>query len=385
LPGALRWLARWLALLVAGGAGWASAAPGIRVEPFGVGADGRPVEKVVLENQRGMRLAYIDRGATLIAADVADRDGRRRNVILALPDLAAYEASKRQYAGIIGRYAGRIGGARYTLDGNTVQLIPYRYSPAFTLHGGPDGYETRLWRRQDFADAESIGSIYRLRSPAGDQNFPGALEISVTYRLLRKRDEFQIEYGVTTDAPTVVNLTNHAYFNLAGAAANDLSTHRFRIDADRYAETDGNRVPTGVLASVAGTPLDFRRPASIAERLRAPLAPMLAPSGYDHALVFSKAPGAYARVALIEERASGRRMEVRTTEPAVVLYSAGGFDGREIGAEGVGYQRHGSFAFETQHLPDSPNHPAFPGTALYPGQRLHSLTSFRFSAGAPRD
>jgi aldose 1-epimerase len=376
-----------LALLVAGGAfcATASAAPGIRVEPFGVGADGQPVEKVVLENQRGMRLAYIDRGATLVGVDVADRRGKRRNVLLSLPDLASYERSKRQYAGIIGRYAGRIGGARYTLDGKTVQLIPFRYSPAFTLHGGPNGYETRLRRRQDFADAESIGSIYRLHSPDGDQNFPGALDISVTYRLLRKRDEFQIEYGATTDAPTVVNLTNHAYFNLAGAATADLSTHRFQIDADRYAVTDANRVPTGVLAGVAGTPLDFRRPASIAERLRAPIAPLIGPSGYDHVLVFARGAGAYRKVAVIDDTASGRRMEVRTTEPSVVLYSAGGFDGKEIGSEGVGYRRHASFAFETQHLPDSPNHPAFPTTALYPGQRLHSLTSFRFSTVGRRD
>jgi aldose 1-epimerase len=369
-------------------AGPASAATGIRVEPFGTSRGGQPVDKVVLENDRGMRLAYIDYGATLVAAEVADRRGQRRNVILSLPDLASYERTQRRFAAVIGRYAGRIANARYTLDGKTVQLIPN--AKGIAIHGDPDGYDKRVWRRQDFADAVSIGSIYRLHSPDGDQNFPGALDVSVTYRLLRQRDEFQIEYRATTDAPTVLNLTNHAFYNLAGAGTGGMATHRFRIAADRYAETDGNRIPTGALASVAGTPLDFRRRSGIGERLRtAAGVPLLAPPGglpgIDHSLLFSKPAGAYQRVALIEDVASGRRMEVRTTEPALQLNSASGFDGGEIGSEGVGYRRYDGFAFETQHLPDSPNHPQFPTTALYPGQVFHALTSFRFAAGRRRD
>jgi aldose 1-epimerase len=367
----------------------AAAATGITVQPYGVTSKGAPVEKVVLENDNGMRLAYIDYGATLVAADVADRRGKRRNVILSLPDLPAFEKTQGRYGAIIGRYAGRIGGARYTLDGKTVQLTANRRGVA--IHGDPDPYDKRVWRRQDFADRESIGSIYRLHSPDGDQNFPGALDVSVTYRLLRKRDEFRIEYSATTSAPTVLNLTNHVYFNLGGAAAGvaGMETHRFQIDADRYAETDALRVPTGVLHGVAGTPLDFRRAASVSARLRAPQGtPLQAPNGglpgYDHSLLFTKRDGAYARVALIDDMASGRRMEVRTSEPSVQLYSVNGFDGGEIGSEGVGYQRYGAFAFETQHLPDSPNHANFPSTALYPGQRFVSATSFRFGAGAAR-
>jgi aldose 1-epimerase len=376
-----------LAPLLAAGA--AAAATGIRVQPYGVTSKGAPVEKVVLENERGMRLAYIDYGATLVAAEVADRHGKRSNVILSLPDLASFESTKGRYGAIIGRYAGRIGGARYTLDGKTVQLSANPRGVA--IHGDPDPYDKRVWRRQDFADRESIGSIYRLHSPDGDQDFPGAMDISVTYRLLRKRDEFQIEYRATTSAPTVLNLTNHVYFNLAGAAAGveGMETHRFQIDADRYAETDALRVPTGALRSVAGTPLDFRSAASVSARLRAAQGtPLQAPNGglagYDHSLLFSKKDGAYARVAVIGEAASGRRMEVRTSEPSVQLYSVNGFDGKEIGSEGVGYQRYSAFAFETQHLPDSPNHPEFPSTALYPGQRFESITSFRFAAGTAR-
>ena len=358
-------------------------ATGITVQPFGVSRGGQPVEQVTLRNERGMRLSYIDYGATLLSADVADRHGRRRNIILSLPDLPAYERTQRRFAAIIGRYAGRIAGARYTLDGRTVQLVPN--SKGIAIHGDPNGYDKRVWRRQDFADAQSIGSIYRMHSPDGDQNFPGALEVSVTYRLLRDRDEFQIEYTATTDQPTVLNLTSHAFYNLAGAGSSGMATHRFQIDADRYAETDGNRIPSGVLAGVGGTPLDFRRRSGIMERLRAaPSTPLLAPPGglpgIDHSLVFSKPAGRYARVAVIEDLASGRRMEVRTTEPALQFNSASGFDGSEIGSEGIGYQRYDGFAFETQHLPDSPNHPNFPSTALYPGQTFHALTSFRFSA-----
>jgi aldose 1-epimerase len=194
----------------------------------------------------------------------------------------------------------------------------------------------------------------------------------VTYRLLRQRDEFRIEYQATTTAPTVLNLTNHVYFNLAGAAANTLAGHRFRIAADRYLETDAARIPTGAMLDVSGTPFDFRRAASVHARLPS------VPGGYDHSLLFSKPVGAYAAVALVQ--GGGIRMEVSTSEPSVQLYTVNGFDGSETGSEGVAYQRHGAFAFETQHLPDSPNHPNFPSTALYPGQVFRSMTSFRFAA-----
>ncbi|MRX09986.1 galactose-1-epimerase [Pseudoduganella sp. FT25W] len=346
----------------------ASAAGGIRTEAYGVTQAGQPVEKVVLENARGMRLAYIDYGATLVAADVADKQGKRTNVILSLPDLAAFERTRGRYGAVIGRYAGRIANARYTLDGKTVQLPAN--SKGMAIHGDPDPYDKRVWQRQDFADRESIGSIYRLHSADGDQGFAGALDITVTYRLLRKRDEFRIEYQATSSAPTVLNLTNHVYLNLAGAAANTLRDHRFQIAADRYLETDALRIPTGALLDVAGTPFDFRRAASVSARLDS------VTGGYDHSLVLAKPVGAYAPVATII--AAGRKLVVSTSEPSVQLYTVNGFDGKEIGSEGVAYQRFGAFAFETQHFPDSPNHASFPSTALRPGQVFRSQTSYRF-------
>lgn len=349
---------------------------GITVQAFGAMPSGQPVGRVTLENDLGMRLSYIDYGATLLAAEVADRHGRRRNVILGLPDLDAYLRTKRRFAAVIGRYAGRIGGARFTLDGRTVQLPAN--AKGMAVHGDPHGFDKRLWRRQDFADAASIGSIYRLVSEDGDQGFPGRVEVSVTYRLMRRSDEFRIEYGATTDAPTVLNLTNHAFFNLAGAGSAGMATHRFRILASRYAVTDAQKIPLGGLAGVAGTALDFRTPAGIAQRLAAGDPLLGTPPGYDHALVFDH--GSDGLVAVIDEASSGRRMAIRSTEPSVVFFSGNGFDGSETGSEGRAYQRHDGFAFETQHLPDSPNQPQFPSTVLRPGQTYRSVTSFRFTA-----
>jgi aldose 1-epimerase len=372
-------VARYGLLLLAFAALQAQA--GIDVRQWGAMNDGRAVDKVVLQNERGMRVAYTDYGATIVAIDVPDRRGTTANVMLGLPTLDAYLATRRRHGAVIGRYAGRIGKARFPLDGRMVQL------PAdpkgSTVHGGPEGFDKRLWARRDFADSASIGSVYRLVSPDGDQGFPGSLDVRVTYRLMRSSNELRIEYSARTDAPTVVNLTNHGFFNLAGAGNRGLGTHRFRINASRYAVTNAIRVPTGELATVAGTPLDFRRPAGIMDRLAA-ASPLLGePAWFDHGLVFDKKKGELALVAVVDEPVSGR-MGIRTTEPAVVFNSGNGFDGSETGSEGVAYQRHDGFAFETQHLADSPNQPAFPSTVLRPGQVYSSVTSFRFSTSARR-
>ncbi|MBB3220505.1 aldose epimerase family protein [Pseudoduganella umbonata] len=370
-----------LALVLAGAAadgGCTDTHQGILVRPFGVLAGGQAIEQVTLTNTRGMTLSYIDYGATITGAAVPDRSGRRANVILDLPDLATYERSKSKHAAVIGRFAGRIANARYTLDGKTVELIPN--ARGMTIHGGPDGYEKRVWKRRDFADGASIGSVYTLVSPDGDQRFPGTLTIDVTYRLQRASDEFSIEYAARTDKPTVLNLTNHGYFNLAGAGSGGLQTHRFCIAAERYAVTDEQRLPSGELAPVAGTPLDLRRPTDIAPLLAQPKGTLAAPRGFDHSYVFGQPAGTLARAAVIDETASGRRLEILTTEPSAQFYTGNGFNGTERGSSGRPYQQYDGFAFETQHLPDSPNQPSFPTTALYPGQEFRSVTTFRFSA-----
>jgi len=349
----------------------------LRVEDWGSARAGEKVQRVTLQNERGMKVAYVDWGATIIEIDVPDRQGRSQNVVLGLPDLASYQRSARRWGAIIGRYAGRIGNARYTLDGRVVSLIPGAHGT--TLHGGPNGYDRRVWQRRDFADAGSLGSVFHLMSPDGDQNFPGALDVRVTYRLLRRHNELRIEYEAATDAPTVLNLTNHVFFNLAGAGTAGLSTHLFQIDADRFAPTDENKIPLGTIASVAGTPLDFRQPVGLDDRLAGGEALLGAPAGIDHSLLVTRWTGRLAQVAVIAETSSGRRLQIRTTEPTLQFNSGNSFDGSEIGNEGVGYRRYDGFALETQHLPDSPNHPNFPSTTLYPGATFRSVTSYRFS------
>ncbi|MEO7493322.1 MAG: aldose epimerase family protein [Massilia sp.] len=349
----------------------ATAAKMLEVQPWGSTADGVKVDRVTVQNKNGMRLTYTDYGASLVAVEVPDRNGKLANVIISLPDLPTYLKSKRRF-GSVGRYVGRIGGNRYTLDGKEVDLNPPKdAAPAV-------GYERRIWKRSDFQDANSAGSVFTMESPAGDQQFPGALTVKVTYRLLRNSNEFQIEYNASTDAPTVLNLTNHSYYNLAGAGTPGLSTHRFQINADRYVELK-DKLPTGKLPSVAGTPLDFRKATDINERLAKPSELLGDPPGFDHGLVFSKPLGKFDKVAVIEDTASGRRMEVRTTEPSVQLFNGSSFDGSEKGPEGRAWVAGDGFAFETEHLSDSPNHPNFPSTALYPGKPFKALTTFRFS------
>jgi len=348
-----------------------------RAESWGRTRADAAVEKVRLRNALGMEVAFIDYGATLTDLVVPDREGRFANVVLSLPTLAAYEVNQRRYGAEIGRYAGRIGDARFVLDGRVVQL--QANAKGVYLHADPDGFDRRVWQRRDFSAADALGSVFTMDSPDGDQHFPGHLRLEVTYRLARDRNEFCIEYRAQTEAATVLNPTNHVFLNLAGAGSRGLAGHRFTVEADRYVATDARRVPTGELPPVAGTPLDFRSPAALAERLAGGDPLLGTPAAFDHSLVFEQADGPLRRVLRVDEVASGRRLEVSTTEPSAQFNSGGGFDGGEIGSEGRAYRRGDGFAFETQHLPDSPNHPDFPSTRIEPGQRFESRTCYLFS------
>ena len=360
------------ALAIAGGAHAAEVA----AAPFGATKDGRAILETTLRNDRGMVVSAIDYGATLTAIETPDRKGEVRNILLSQPTVAGYEATQRRYAATIGRYAGRIGGARFVLDGQVHVLEPGKNGA--TLHGGSHGYDKRVWSSRPVSDRRSVGVRFTLISPDGDQGFPGRLEVSVTYRLMRRSNELRIEYTARTDAPTVVNLTNHGFFNLAGAGQGDVLGQWVWIDADRYAEVDLSKIPTGQLPSVATTVLDFRKTALIGAQLKLS-DPLLASSqGFDHSLVFRTPGGALRPVAWMEDPASGRRMEISTTEPSVQFNSGNGFDGTEVGSEGVAYRQHDGFAFETQHLPDSPNRPGFPSTTLRPGRVLHTTTVLSF-------
>lgn len=364
------------ALALAGCATVAGAPDGVRTEAFGRTAQGQSVERYSFSNAAGMRVSAVSYGATLTAIEVPDRSGQFANIVLSLPDIAAYERTQRRWASVIGRYAGRIADARFTMDGVTYGLEPGRNG--VTLHGGSDGYDRRTWAATPFRDARSSGVVFRLDSRAGDQGFPGHLKLEVTYRLPLRGNELHVEYRARSDAATVLNPTNHGFFNLAGAAAGSIGGHRVMIAADRYAETDDRKIPTGRLLPITGTALDLQQPTSLAPWLDAH-DPLLASSnGFDHSLLLTPAGGTRL-AATVDEPASGRRLEIFTTEPSVQFNSGNGFDGTEIGAEGIAYRRHAGFAIETQHLPDSPNQPDFPSTVLRPGQEFRSLTIYRFS------
>jgi aldose 1-epimerase len=359
-------------------AGTPAVAASVHVEPFGTTQGGAVVSRIVMTNDRAMRVAIIDRGATLTMMEVPDRRGRVRNVVLALPDVAAFERTQRRWGGIIGRYAGRIADARFALDGRTHSLTPGRNG--VTLHGGPDGFDGRMWHAETRRDATSSQAIFRLTSPAGDQGFPGSLSVEVAYRLMDRTNELRIEYRATTTAPTVFNPTNHMFLNLGGADSGTIDAHRLRLIANCYVESDGRKIPTGRLLPVAGTPLDFRRSRPVSAS-RAALHPLLAASGgFDHAYLLRNSPAARPQpVAILEDPRSGRRLAIDSTEPAVVFNSGNGFDSTETGAEGVAYAKYAGLALETQHLPDAPNRPSFASTIVRPGHLFRSMTVFRFS------
>jgi aldose 1-epimerase len=348
------------------------------VEPFGKTAKGQPVSQITMTNDRNMRVRLISYGATVTAIEVPDRDGKVCNIVLSLPDMASYERTERRWGGIIGRYAGRIGNARFVLDGKTFKLEPGRNG--VTLHGGSDGYDKRVWKFRTLADAQSLATVFTLRSPNGDQGFPGALKLEVTYRLMRASNMLKIEYRAKTSAPTVVNFTNHAFFNLADAGNGTIRDHILTLPADRYSETDEKKIPTGRLLSVERTPLDFRQPTAIGRSLTSDH-PLLTPSlGYDHSYAFGDQPSRSPRpIAFVRDPASGRTMAISTTEPGLQFNSGNGFVGKETGSEGVAYPIYAGFALETQHLPDSPNQPLFSSTRLDPGKTFSSVTTYEFA------
>lgn len=358
-------------------AGTAQAAE-VRREPFGHTRAGVAIVRTMLRNDLGMSVAAIDFGATLTAIETPDRKGRFANIVLNRPDIAAYETNQRRYGAVVGRYAGRITDARFTLDGATHALEPGRNT--MTLHGGSNGYDKRVWTSSPVSDRRSVGVRYRLLSPGGDQGFPGAVELTVTYRLMRKSNDLRIEYEARTDAPTVINQTNHAFFNLAGAGQGTVLDHRVQIAALHYAEVDARKAPTGKLPPVAGTVLDFRTPRRVGDVLKLDDPLLTNSNGFDHSLVLAGKVAPTPRLAgWIEDPKSGRRMTILTTEPSVQFNTGNGFDGSETGSEGVAYPRYAGLAFETQHLPDSPNQPGFPSTVLRPDKPFRSTTILRFT------
>jgi aldose 1-epimerase len=349
---------------------------GVEMRDYGTTLDGQHVGEYVLRNHHGMAVHFIALGGIITAIEVPDRAGHIENVALGLPDLATYERRNDSYrfGALMGRYAGRIANARFSLDDRVVQLTANDGPNA--LHGGAGhGFDAKVWQVEPLA-GEAARLTYS--SPDGEQGFPGRLDIAVTYRLT-EQNELRIDYEARSDAPTVHNFTNHSYFNLAGAGAGPVSDHRVQIFAHRIVEASDAGIPTGAFLPVAGTAFDFLHEHPLGDCLHGAMPRISGFCGYNHSFMIDRErPGTLTLAARVTEPTSGRILEVLTTEPTVHIYTANHFPGSDIGNAGVTLTALHGLALETQHLPDSPNHPAFPTTVLRPGEVFRSTTIFRF-------
>lgn len=342
--------------------------------PWGRTAEGDPVGVHVLANDNGVEARVLDYGGILLSMRVPDRDGRFADVTLGYEGIEGYLDDPAYLGALIGRFGNRIAGGRFTLDGRTHRL-PLNDGPNH-LHGGPGGFHRALWSAAPLDVPGGAGIVLSHASPAGDQGYPGRLEARVTLALTPD-DALVLMYHATADAATPVNLTQHSYWNLAGHGAGDILDHLLTLDADHFLPVDATMIPTGEVRTVDGTPFDFRRPTPIGARIDAG-DPQLEPGrGYDHTWVLDAPPGEPARAARLVDPASGRSLDVLTTQPGIQVYTGNWLDGLE-GKGGARYGRRAGIALETQHFPDSPNRPAFPCTILRPGEEYRSTTTYRF-------
>ena len=355
----------------------AHASPSITKEAWGSTAEGQ-VYRYTLSNGR-MRVRILTYGGILQSIEVPDRKGRRANVTLGFDNLADYVAKSPYFGCITGRYANRIANGQFTLDGQSYQL-PINNAPN-SLHGGTVGFDKHNWAATPYRRAGEAGLVMTYTSPDGDQGYPGTLRTTVTYTLT-KNNGIRMDYRATTSAPTVVNLTNHAYFNLAGEGSGTIDDHLLYLNAKRYTPVDATLIPTGSLDPVAGTPMDFTKPTAIGARNRdGTFEQLVIGRGYDHNWVLDRRDPTYRKLELaarVSEERSGRVLTIYTTEPGIQFYAGNFLDGTLVGTSGRMYRQGDGFALETQHYPDSPNQPTFPSTTLRPGQTYQSTTIYQF-------
>jgi len=342
---------------------------------FGQMPDGTPVLEYTLRNAGEMSVAFINYGGIITSIRVPDRDGTLDNVVLGLPTMEAYVARNPHFGAITGRYANRIANARFMLDGREYTLAANNGPNA--LHGGKKAFDKQVWHVKQLPGGDRVGIELAHLSPDGDEGYPGNLDVKVTYTL-NDENEFRIDYRATTDKATVVNLTSHSYFNLAGDGSGTVLDHTLTINADRYTPVDATSIPTGI-ASVGGTPFDFRQPTRIGDRIRDGDRQLVYGRGYDHNWVLNRPnDGSLALAAHLEDAKTGRIMEIETTEPGMQCYTGNFLDGTLVGSAGKMYRQGDGLCLETQHFPDSPNHPDFPSTVLRSGEVYQTSTVHRF-------
>ena len=345
----------------------------VQEEPFG-SVDGKSITRYLLSNDNGMSVAILSYGAIVQSVSVPDRKGESANVTLGFDELQGYTGPDPYFGAICGRYSNRIAKGKFTLGG-TEYTLATNNGPNH-LHGGKKGYNEAVWQSRplsnEMTEGEAVGVELKYTSPDGEEGYPGTLNVTVVYTL-NDKNELKIEYTATTDKPTPINLTNHAYWNLRGVApgeAEDVLEHVLTLNCDRYLPVDETLIPTGVLKPVKGTAMDFREPRPIGSRIDH------VEGGYDHCYVINGEQGELRLAARVYEPSTGRVMEVRTTEPGVQFYTGNFLNGS---AENGGFQKHEGFCLECQHFPDSPNQREFPGTVLEPGRVYKQTTVHAFS------
>lgn len=366
-----------VALSVVSIASAAAQTAGLSAEEWGKTSDGEPVTLYTLTNPSGASVAIATWGATVVSIRVPDRSGTPGEVTLGFESVDGYLKPHPYFGVIVGRYGNRIGGAQFTLDGQTYTLA--KNDGENSLHGGLRGFDKRVWKAREVESPDGPSVALTYVSPDGEEGYPGTLTSTVTYTWTAD-NALRIAYHATTDKPTVLNLTNHAYFNLAGPGSGTVLDHRLTIHADRFTPVDKGLIPTGELRPVAGTPFDFRTSQRIGERIdNLQDQQIVFGGGYDHNFVLNGEAGALRMAARVAEPTSGRVLEVHTTEPGVQFYSGNFLDGSVTGRNGAAYQKRTGFCLETQHFPDSPNKPDFPSVVLRPGDTYETTTEYRFS------
>jgi aldose 1-epimerase len=353
----------------------------VHKEAFGALPDGTAVELYTLTNASGMEVRAMTYGGIIVSLRVPDRAGALGDVVLGYDALDGYLKASPYFGSIIGRYGNRIARGRFKLDGKEYKLATNNAPNA--LHGGVKGFDKVVWKAESFQDQRGVGVVFSYTSADGEEGYPGKLDAKVTYTLADS-NALSFEYQAVTDKPTPVNLTQHSYFNLAGDGSGDILAQELTMKASRFTPVDKTLIPTGELKSVEGTPFDFRTPTAIGARIEAKDEQIKFGLGYDHNWVLDREASAGLQLAArLSDPASGRVMEVTTTEPGLQFYSGNFLDGTITGKSGHVYKRRAGLCLETQHYPDSPNKPDFPSTVLKPGEEYRSHTVYTFSVQKP--
>jgi aldose 1-epimerase len=350
--------------------------PEVRKDSFGKTGDGRPVDLYTLTNSKGLEVRAMTYGGIIVSLRVPDKNGKLGDIVLGHETLDGYLVNPPYFGVIVGRYANRIANATFTLDGAKYTLA--KNDGPNSLHGGVNGFNKQIWEANEFKNAKGVGVAFTYLSKDGEEGYPGNLKVKVSYTLTDE-NQLILDYEATTDKATPLNLSQHSYFNLAGEGNGDILGHHLMLNADRFTPVDKTLIPTGELRSVKGTPMDFTKPTAIGARINEDYEQLVVGHGYDHNWVINRKDDSLTLAARVHEPTTGRILEVFTTQPGVQFYSGNFLDGTITGKQGHVYKRRYGLCLETQHYPDSPNHPDFPSAILRPGQTFHSETVFKFS------